>query len=236
MKKTGKTLLKAIHAEFLPAKLRFLRRMILTGVKLTPYIEISGFLSEAEAQKLLSSACGLKEKSPIIVEIGSHLGKSSYVLAKALQEKGGGKLYCIDPFDGAGDITAVAHYKKKEVLGKKTLFQQFMRNVKKNKLTSYIHPIQGLSHEVVKNFPELHIDMIFIDGNHDWECVRQDFLDWVPKIKPGGVLAMHDVFATPFDDHYDGPWRVVKEFILDNPKWIWFQLVDSLAVAIKRAD
>lgn len=236
MKKAGKALLKAIHAEFLPAKLKFLGRTTFTALKLTPYIEISGFLSEAEAQKLFSSASGLKDKSPIIVEIGSHLGKSSFVLAKALQGKGGGKLYCIDPFDGSGDITAASHYQKKEILGKKTLFQEFMRNVKKNRLEAFIYPKQGMSHEVVKTFPDHKIDMVFIDGNHDWECVRQDFLDWTPKLKCGGVLAMHDVFATPFDDHYDGPWRVVKEFILDNPKWIWFQLVDSLALAIKKAN
>jgi len=236
MKKALKKMLKRINAEFLPAKLRYLRRTLSTGFKLVPYIEIHGFLTEAEAQKLFSSVSGIQEKNPILVEIGSHQGKSSVVLAKALEARGGGKLYCIDPFDGSGDIAATPHYKNDLDSGGATLFQKFTKNVKKNKLASYIHPIQGLSHEVVKKFPEPHIDMIFIDGNHDWECVRQDFLDWVPKIKPGGVLAMHDVFATPFDDHYDGPWRVVKEFILDNPKWIWFQLVDSLAVAIKRAD
>lgn len=231
-----KALLKRIHAEFLPAKLRFFGRTATTSFKLAPYIEIQGFLSESEAQKLFSSASGLKESSPIIVEIGSHLGKSSFVLAKALQGKGGGKLYCIDPFDGSGDITAVSHYQKKEILGEKTLFQEFIKNIKKNRLEAYIYPKQGMSHEVIKTFPEDKIDMVFIDGNHDWESVRQDYLDWVPKLKTGGVLAMHDVFATPFDDHYDGPWRVVKEFILDNPKWIWFQLVGSLAVAIKKAD
>jgi predicted O-methyltransferase YrrM len=74
------------------------------------------------------------------------------------------------------------------------------------------------------------IDMLFIDGNHDYPAVKEDFEDWVPRLAKGGILAMHDVFATPFDGHYDGPWKVLEQHVLNKPEWKWFRLIDTLAV------
>ena len=34
------------------------------------------------------------------------------------------------------------------------------------------------------------IDFLFIDGNHEYDAVRQDFLDWAPKVKRGGIIAL----------------------------------------------
>ena len=233
MKKIRKAL-KIINAEFIPAKIRYVKNHISMSKTLCPFIEIHGFLAQAEAEKLYTAASSIKTKKPCLVEIGSHQGKSSFVLGKTLQERGGGKLYCIDPFDGSGDLSAADHYTQGAGMGSGVLFKKFMENMKRNKLESFVVPLQGLSHQVLPLFPEKEIDFLFIDGNHDWESVRQDFLDWSPKLRPGGVLALHDVFATPFDNHYDGPWRVVKEFVIDNPKWIWFELVGSLAIAVKK--
>lgn len=37
------------------------------------------------------------------------------------------------------------------------------------------------------------VDFLFIDGDHSYEGVRQDFWDYAPLVKPGGVIAFHDV-------------------------------------------
>ncbi len=36
------------------------------------------------------------------------------------------------------------------------------------------------------------LDLVFIDGDHSYECVRQDIDSWMPKVRPGGILAGHD--------------------------------------------
>lgn len=36
------------------------------------------------------------------------------------------------------------------------------------------------------------LDLVFIDGNHDYEYVKQDIELWQPKIRKGGLLAGHD--------------------------------------------
>ena len=41
--------------------------------------------------------------------------------------------------------------------------------------------------------------MVFIDGGHALEHALADYRLWAPKIVPGGILAIHDVFPDPKD-------------------------------------
>lgn len=216
--------------------LRFVLDQGLRYRRITKYLSIPGYLTVNEAKALYDAARNLPSRKPVVVEIGSHLGKSSFVLAKALQrtKRPAGRLYCIDPFDASGDTSAVADYEARRKAIQQPLLVQFKSNMKKGAVEQTVTPIVGLSHEVAMSFSEPSIDMLFIDGNHDYPAVKRDFLDWVPKLTVGGVLALHDVFATPFDDHYDGPWKVISEYVLNNSEWKWFRLVDTLALVEKR--
>jgi len=194
---------------------------------------IPGYLTAKEAKALYDAAARLPRKAPAVVEIGSHLGRSSFVLAKALKRTGGGVLHCIDPFDASGDASAAADYKRRRSDLRLSLLDQFRANMRRRGVGAFVQPMPGLSHEVVKSFDAPMVDMVFIDGDHDYSAVRRDFDDWVPRLPKGGIVALHDVFATPFDGHYDGPWRVVQESVVNNPDWKWFRLIDTLALAEK---
>jgi predicted O-methyltransferase YrrM len=39
-------------------------------------------------------------------------------------------------------------------------------------------------------------DLIFIDGGHDLETVRLDIQNYLPFVKPGGIVAFHDFSST----------------------------------------
>jgi hypothetical protein len=39
------------------------------------------------------------------------------------------------------------------------------------------------------------IAFLFIDGDHNYESVKQDIASWTPKIMPGGIVAFHDYGA-----------------------------------------
>ena len=41
--------------------------------------------------------------------------------------------------------------------------------------------------------------LLFIDGGHGDEVVRADEAAWIPKVAPGGLVAIHDVFPDPAD-------------------------------------
>jgi predicted O-methyltransferase YrrM len=82
--------------------------------------------------------------------------------------------------------------------------------------------LQGLQIEleVVNQFEDESLDVVFIDLTHTYESVKQDIELWLPKVKKGGILAGHD---------YENDWpEVVKavdevfpdKMIMDNC-WIF---------------
>ena len=52
-----------------------------------------------------------------------------------------------------------------------------------------------------------NIDFIYVDGNHNYEYVKQDIELYFPKLKKGGVMAGHD-----FSAGYLGVARAVLEY------------------------
>jgi predicted O-methyltransferase YrrM len=66
-------------------------------------------------------------------------------------------------------------------------------------LKQYWHLVVGSSHDsqtlqAVKNMLEDNelYDMAFIDGDHSYEGVKQDWNDYSPLVKPGGLIMLHD--------------------------------------------
>lgn len=50
----------------------------------------------------------------------------------------------------------------------------------------------GDSFDRAKDFEDESIDFIFIDANHTYEYVSKDIACFLPKMKPGGIMAGHD--------------------------------------------
>ena len=40
------------------------------------------------------------------------------------------------------------------------------------------------------------VDLLFLDGDHSYDGVRADFENFAPLVKPGGLIAFHDVEST----------------------------------------
>ncbi len=41
------------------------------------------------------------------------------------------------------------------------------------------------------------VDLLHIDGDHDFESVSRDFACWFPKVRKGGVILFHDTMSFP---------------------------------------
>lgn len=52
----------------------------------------------------------------------------------------------------------------------------------------------------------LYPDFLFIDGDHAYESVKQDFLSWKPNLRPESTVVFHDV-----DGGHEGVTRFFKE-------------------------
>jgi predicted O-methyltransferase YrrM len=83
-----------------------------------------------------------------------------------------------------------------------------------------IHLIRADSHasstllQVQELLGEKRVDFLFIDGDHSFEGVKKDFEMYSPLVRPGGVVAFHDVCPGPPENvgGVPGFWHeVIKE-------------------------
>ena len=194
------------------------------------YAEIPGWLTENEAVTLYDLARGLPDTDPVVVEIGSWVGRSSLVLAKGIQAKSNPVLYCIDPFN-VDELPSEKEFYMTEAcrLGMPP-HEQFVLNMKTNGVYDLAIVLVGYSTDFAPGFAE-KIDLLFVDGGHQYEAVLRDYEDWCPLVEAGGVVAFHDVVMDPTGDEHVGPGMVVKQCVLGNPEWSDVKLVDTLLVA-----
>ena len=164
---------------------------------------IEGFINDNEAEYL----CMLAEKcGGTIVEIGSWKGKSTVYLALGSKTGSGGKVYSIDPHRDAPDYTGAFGAEDTEPI--------FRENIKRAGVDDIVIPMVMRSEEAVKGWAE-PISLLWIDGAHDYENVKKDFLLWEPYLKEGGIIAFDDAINPRFPDVR----KVVNEYILPSSKF-----------------
>jgi len=55
--------------------------------------------------------------------------------------------------------------------------------------------LQGASDSVAKRFEDGSVDLVFLDADHSEDGVLRDLEAWLPKLRPGGIIAGHDYGA-----------------------------------------
>jgi Methyltransferase domain len=73
------------------------------------------------------------------------------------------------------------------------------------------------------------IAVIHIDGNHDYDCVRKDCGLWLDKMLPESWLILDDYIWS----HGDGPYRVGNELLHDQPDRVRCAFVCGKALFVK---
>lgn len=69
-----------------------------------------------------------------------------------------------------------------------------------------VHAIAGNSHDpaILARVKSLlggrALDILFIDGDHTYEGVRQDYEMYHSLVRPGGLIAFHDIIHTKFEN------------------------------------
>jgi predicted O-methyltransferase YrrM len=85
--------------------------------------------------------------------------------------------------------------------------------------TQTLKLVRGDSHDrrtlamVAEIFHEGTVDFLLIDGDHSYAGVRQDFEWYVPLVRPGGLVALHDIVSGPEDLVGGVPrfWKEIRE-------------------------
>lgn len=72
-----------------------------------------------------------------------------------------------------------------------------------------VHWIRATSQEAGKQWKGPRIDLLFIDADHNYEAVREDWRVWIPHVAEDGIVSLDD--AGPEARVLDGPRRLVEE-------------------------
>lgn len=78
--------------------------------------------------------------------------------------------------------------------------------------------------------PHLPVDFIFIDGDHSFEGLEGDWLNWRDHISPGGIVALHD----SQNRGGCGSEAYTRDIILKDSAFTKVTDVDSLTIIQRR--
>ena len=82
----------------------------------------------------------------------------------------------------------------------------------------FVKVYRDYSFNAVKNFPDEHFDIVYIDADHTYEGCLCDIRDWYPKVKSGCLLIGDDYLRMniPQTNTVFGVIEAVKEFTTEK--------------------
>jgi predicted O-methyltransferase YrrM len=137
----------------------------------------------------------LPSKSSMI-EIGTFTGESTVIFGDHFE-----KVIGVDPMLPDYDpIDATSKFNFNEVLD---MFKD------RTKEYNNISLVQKTSDDAVNDFKDGSFDFVYIDGIHTYDGVKSDIINYLPKVKKGGVIGGHDY--TNQLEHLVGVYEAVNE-------------------------
>jgi MMP 1-O-methyltransferase len=163
---------------------------------------IDGWLSDEEAATLYRLARGCTGRG-VIVEIGSFKGRSTIALGMGSRAGAEVPIFAIDPHRGPS-------------------YDAFLANVGAAGLEDLVTQVRQPSQQALEAIGDNPIELLFIDGNHTYDMVLQDFALFVPRVVEDGWVLMHDTIA-PFP----GSKRVATELMYRSHRFVDVRFVPS---------
>ncbi len=137
---------------------------------------IQGWMGDGELLWLYNQACLMSS----VVEIGSWRGRSTHALLSGCKD---GIVYAVDHWLGSPSERATTH----NDATKRDIYAEFMQNV------GHFQNLKVFRDESLKacaQFEDRSIDMVFIDGDHQYEATKADIRAWIPKCRR--LICGHD--------------------------------------------
>src|SRR5437763_14053402 len=160
--------------------------------------QTKGFLPDAEADALYDAAWAMAPYG-VLLEVGTYCGKSATFLGAAAAGRGG-PVVTVDHHRGSEENQPGWEWHDPElvdpVVGAIDTLPFFRRTMHAAGLEDVVVAVVGRSVSVASLW-STPLALLFIDGGHAVEHCINDYRHWSPKVQPGGVLAIHDVFEDP---------------------------------------
>ena len=142
---------------------------------------VPGWCTRSQAEALYAAVDALPDGATV-VEIGSHQGRSTVVLAHAAR-KVGARVVAIDPFVEG------------KMFGGQSTRQKFETHVAAAGISDLVDLRPDYSRTVREQWTNGAVNVLYIDGKHDYWTVIDD-LRWGQHVVPGGEVLIHDAFSS----------------------------------------
>lgn len=120
------------------------------------------------------------------LEVGVQNGNFSAMMLERLSPS---QLHLVDPWQHFNDEKYDKDYANVAQIDQDNIFSRVVDRFKSDKRV-FIH--REASPSASKSFSDGFFDFIYIDGMHYKDAVLTDLKAWIPKLKPGGIIAGHD--------------------------------------------
>ena len=159
------------------------KRMQQTPTKLAEIAVFKGaFQKISELGQLISLL--RRRKLRTVVEIGTFRGGTLWLWCQLATENA--RIVSIDlPAKSAAGRRQQGNLKKHAIASQRL---DFIRNDSQKEVTRA---------QLLRLLDGDAIDFLFIDGDHRYEAVRRDFQLYSPLLRPGGIVAFHDILQPP---------------------------------------
>ena len=141
---------------------------------------IPGWLTRDQARVLWDSALRVPAGGTVL-EIGSHQGRSTVVLALAAR-RAGARVVAVDPFVSG------------RLFGGAATRLRFEDNVARAEVGDVVELVAEPSTRLRPRWTG-RVDLLYVDGKHDYWTVTDD-LRWAGHLPAGGELLVHDAFSS----------------------------------------
>lgn len=141
---------------------------------------VPGWLTRDQAGDLWEAAHEVPADGQIL-EIGSHQGRSTLILAASARDVGA-RVIAVDPFVSG------------RMFGGAATRDKFEENLDRAGVRDLVRLIADRS-TAIRPYWDEPLALLYIDGKHDYWTVRDD-LRWVEHLAPGAPVLIHDAFSS----------------------------------------
>jgi len=149
--------------------------------------------------------------------------------------RGSGKVHCVDPFDCSGDAFSVPVYQNLlAAVGGGSLRQRFEENIAQAGLTDWVEVHEGRADEIAASWSS-RIDLLLLDGDQSRRGARTAYESWLPFLKPGGIIAVHNTEPRVYAPDHDGNRQLALEELLP-PRFTDVRVIGATTFAVSQVN
>jgi hypothetical protein len=152
----------------------------------------------------------------IVVELGTQYGTSYFAFCQAIRQ--------LNLHSRAFAVDVWLNYDETHLSGLETF--EYALKINNENFAHFSNLLRMTFDDALGYFEDGSIDLLHIDGMHDYTSVKHDFETWLPKMSAGGVILFHDsnVRESGF-----GVWKLISEL---KPRYPSFEFLHCNGLAV----